>query len=239
MANPQMNIPNAEPELADLLDIERKRVKLELNCHAVASLTSFNAANQTARAQLAYQQTYYSFDTTSGTTTTKLVPYPLIIDAPVHVAGGGNGALTFPHGAGDECMVCFNDRDIDNWFQGATGGQVATARLHSFSDALILVGFRSLANVIPSYSTSAIELRTKDGTSKVSINTSTGAVVVQAGATGVTVQVTAAGKVTIKNATGTTDLLTALYTILTTATAGGFPLIVDPASLAVLAGLKP
>lgn len=252
---PQNLIPN-EMSLGDLLDLVKRDIFLSLNCHAIGTIQSFDSDKQTAQATINYKKTY--FDSELGSYKPVLVDYPQLIDCPVVVLGGGSGALTFPIAEGDECLVLFNDRDLDNWFGGSSGSAVATPRLHSFSDGLILVGVRSLANVIPSYAGNAVEIRTKDGSSKISVNTSTGAVTINVGSSEAVVQITTDGKISmksgsaglefdatatgtlsIKNGVTTTDLITALYTILTTATAAGFPLVVDPTSIAVLASLKP
>lgn len=230
--NPNLNpnvIPN-EPELKDLLDLVKKDVMLNINCHHIGTVQSFDETTQTAQVTINYTRTYVQMDPVTGLQGQVQRDYPLIIDAPVIVIGGGSGALTFPVGIGDECLVLFNDRDIDNWFTGGGVGPVATISYHSFSDALVLVGVRSLQKVIPNYDPDLIELRSKDGLTKVSLDPDSGDVTVTAGN---------AGKVTINNLTVTTDLLNALYTILTTAEAGGYPLVCDAPSLAVLAALKP
>lgn len=270
MAGP--NIPNNlipnEPTMKDLLDLHGKDLLLKLNTHHIATIKSFDPLKQTASATVNYKKTYFQPNAATGEYTPVLVDYPIIIDAPVVVLGGGNGALTFPIEEGDECLALFNDRDIDNWFQG--GGNtaaVATPRLHSFSDALLLVGVRSLANVIPNYSTDAAELRNKLGTVKISVNDD-GVTVTTPGLTAtfrqqggmflensigyfnfadnadvdfdtgtVVGQFGHSGKVKFENATG--DLIAALYTILTTATAGGYPLLVDASALATLNSFKP
>jgi hypothetical protein len=59
--------------------------------------------------------------------------------------------LSFPVNPGDECMVLFNDRDIDNWFVNNSNPQLASSRLHSFSDAILLIGVRSKAKAIANF----------------------------------------------------------------------------------------
>jgi hypothetical protein len=60
---------------------------------------------------------------------------------------------------GDECLVLFNDRDMDNWYSGSSSSGVATPRLHSFSDGIILVGLSSLNNSWLVYDTIRAVLR--------------------------------------------------------------------------------
>lgn len=154
----QNQIPN-EPELKDLLALHKKSIFLGLNCHAVATVQSFNATNQTANATINYKRTYFQPDV-NGVYQPVLKDYPQLVDCPVMFLGGGGAALTFPVAQGDECLVLFNDRDLDNWFAGSSNSPVATPRLHSFSDAIILVGLRSQANAIQGFSTENMQVKT-------------------------------------------------------------------------------
>ena len=99
-----------------------------------------------------------------------LKEYPTLIDCPVIILGGGPTHLTFPIAKGDECLLLFNDRDIDNWHQGSTSSANATARLHSFSDAIALVGVNSAPHAVTSYDTTRAVL--SNGTTLVGIGTS-------------------------------------------------------------------
>lgn len=122
-----------QPQLRDLLNLFKKEILMELNCHAIGIVESFDAADQTVTVKLAYSKTYFK----NGVETQ--LPYPLLLDVPVVTLGGPNRNLTFPVMPGDECLVLFNDRDIDNWWQGATSGPPKSARLHSFSDGFALM----------------------------------------------------------------------------------------------------
>ncbi len=155
-------IPNNDISLQAALNLERKRTKLELNCHAVATVQSFDATDQTAMVSIAYQKTYFVYNPITQSYDPKLVPYAVIGAAPVHVNGGGGCSLTFPITKGDECLLAFNDRDIDNWFSGTPGGAVATPRLHSFADAMAFIGFRSKANTVKNYDTTNVQLQCKE-----------------------------------------------------------------------------
>ncbi len=237
---PHNQIPN-DPELADLLQLAKKLTLLELNCHHIATIQSFDTAAQTAKATVNYKRTYFEPDPLSGEYMPKQVDYAILVDCPVIFLGGGNAALTFPVAAGDECLVFFNDRDIDNWFSGSSSSSLATPRLHSYADAILLVGIRSLARVLPEFSSTDIELF--NGTTKLSIAPSgdltlsvpIGTFTFKANAdvefdTG-TVQglFGNGGKVSFTNAMGEMiDLLNTMFTALTTASAGGFPLIIPP-----------
>lgn len=146
----QQNLLPNDPGLKDLLDLYKKDILLNFCCHHIGTLQSFNSSNQTATATINYKKTFFLPDS-QGIYQPTLVDYPLLMDCPVICLGGGTSSLTFPITQGDECLVLFNDRSIDNWFQGGAGSAVSTPRLHSFSDGIILVGLRSSAHVIGNY----------------------------------------------------------------------------------------
>jgi hypothetical protein len=169
MADMPLNLIPNDPSLKDLLDQFGKGLLLNLNCHAIGQIQVFDPETQQATATIVYKKTFFQPDKLTGEYLPTLVDYPILVDCPVMCLGGGDGALTFPIAPGDECLVLFNDRDIDNWFNGATGSGVNTPRLHSFADGIILVGVRSLANVIVDYNATGVELRNKLGSAKITI----------------------------------------------------------------------
>lgn len=168
MASPQIsqNLVPENPQLQDLLDLLKKDVMMSLACHHIGTVQSFDAAKQTATATINYKKTYFQRDS-SGLYQPMLVDYPILIDCPCVVLGGGPTSLTFPIAKGDECLILFNDRDIDNWFSSGQLGPVATPRLHSMSDALILVGVRSSPKALAGYDTARAVL--KNGTTKIGV----------------------------------------------------------------------
>lgn len=147
------NQPPSHPDLADALSLLRKDIFLNMNCHHLGTIQSFDASKQTASATINYKKTFFELNKATGIYNAVLIDYPILIDCPVICLGGGTTGLTFPIQSGDECLIIFNDRDIDNWFSGAGNGAVATPRLHSLADGIILVGPRSKANVIQNYDT--------------------------------------------------------------------------------------
>jgi hypothetical protein len=196
LSNIQQNLVPTEPHLIDLLNLFKKQIFLDFNSHHLGTIQSFNALTQTASASINYPKTFFNFNTTTGVYETTVQNYSVITEAPVIILGGGEGAITFPIAAGDECLIFFNDRDLDNWFVGGAGSPCATARLHSFSDALILVGISSLANVYLNYDTTRVVLRN--------------------GVTGTTLVGVSATQIKIANATTTLNtLLQSLITDLT------------------------
>ncbi|EFJ8095999.1 hypothetical protein AXX78_001904 [Escherichia coli] len=101
---------------------------------------------------------------------------PLLVDVPVVFPRGGGCTLTFPVKAGDECLVIFADRCIDFWWQSGGIQEPVDERMHDLSDAFCIVGPQSQAKKIGGISTSAVELRSDDGETKLSLNPASGAI---------------------------------------------------------------
>ncbi|WP_427150976.1 Gp138 family membrane-puncturing spike protein [Klebsiella pneumoniae] len=104
------------------------------------------------------------------------VNLPLLVDVPVIFPRGGGCTLTFPVKAGDECLVIFADRCIDFWWQNGGIQEPVDERMHDLSDAFCIVGPQSQAKKIGGISTSAVELRSDDGETKLSLNPASGAI---------------------------------------------------------------
>lgn len=101
------------------------------------------------------------------------VSLPLLVDCPVVFPSGGGALLSFPLAVGDECLVVFASRCIDNWWlAGAANGAQTQAeiRMHDLSDGFVLPGPYSQPRV-PSVpvNTGRVELRLADNTARVSI----------------------------------------------------------------------
>lgn len=136
--------------LKDLLDMQTRSVGLSINCHAIGTIQSFDPVKQTATVSINYTKTFYELGA-NGVYNPVSVPYPPLIDCPIVILGGGTSHLTFPIVGGEECLVLFNDRDMDNWYQGSKSSQVNTPRIHNFADAIVLVGVRSAPNAVQNY----------------------------------------------------------------------------------------
>lgn len=168
--NPQTSLnqtPN-DPQLADLMDQLKREIMLELCSTHVGTIQNFNSSLQTVQATINYAQTFFMLNDVTGVYAPVLRNYPLLIDCPCIVLGGGSSWINTPIQAGDECLLLFNDRDIDSWFQSGQFGAVATGRTHSFSDAFALVGVKSAPNARPLYD--AVRMMFTNGSVKVGIN---------------------------------------------------------------------
>lgn len=153
------NFIPTEPSLRDILVLLKKEILLDLNAHHIATVQSFNSEDQTVTATMNYPKTFFKLNDLTQLYEPVSVNYPTLVDCPAIVLGGGKSAVTFPIQKGDECLILFNDRDLENWFSGGQNSPVASGRLHSFSDGIALVGLRSLDNSIEDYDTTRAVLR--------------------------------------------------------------------------------
>lgn len=164
--------PIQPPDLTALLNDYRDHMLFRINCHQLGTIVSFNKTSQTASVALLVLRVV-------GDAT---VPYPVLVDVPVLTYSGGGAVLTMPIASGDTCLVLFNDRDIDNWFENGGTSAPNTDRAHSLADGLAIVGFRSKANRIANFSDTDVELRlgaTKIGMDGTQIDMRNGSYTVQ------------------------------------------------------------
>ena len=82
-------------------------------------------------------------------TQTTYVDYPLVVDSPVHFAGGARTVLSHGLAVGDEVTTVFAENGIDFWHQQGGTAQPASDRAHSLSDGITFPGVRSEALSAP------------------------------------------------------------------------------------------
>jgi hypothetical protein len=115
---------------------------------------SYDARKQTVAVQPAIKRVW----TEQGP-----LPLPMCVDVPVQHLRGGNFLLTFPIAKGDEVLLCFTERCMDNWWDRGGVQDPAEVRYFDLSDAFAFTGFASRGRVPSNVSTDAVELRTLDG----------------------------------------------------------------------------
>ena len=235
----QNAIPN-RTQFRNALDTLKREIFLNINCHHLVTIQSFNPVKQTATATVNYTKSFTITDPITKQVSSKNVSYPILLDCPVVCLGGGTGALTFPIAPGDEGLALFNDRDIDNWYSGNSSTNPNSTRLHSFGDGIILVGVRSLPHVILDYDTDAVCLRFGENKIKINATKFTAALV-----SGTSIEIDATGKLKITNLTGEfvsmlVQLFNDIQTGLVTTLLGPEPLVMPTfaADLALLETFK-
>ena len=255
MQQPQIS----EPNLENILDTVKQNIFFTLNCHRIGIIQEFDATKQLAKIQLVDKMVVQSFNQPD-----KILDFSPLIDVPVIIVGGGEGWIDMPIAKGDECLVLFNDRDIDAWQMTGAVQKPKTNRVHDFSDAVAIIGLHSALKYITNFDQTSLGLRYKDA--KISIlqdgsieissdNTNidvsnaistisilgNGNCIINSGAD---IDLNASGLIAIKNTAQ--SLYTILDTFLTTMInhtilnpiTGTFTLPMNPADIATLTTLK-
>ena len=114
-------------------------------------------------------------DSTQKITFTDL---PVLQDCPVIFPRGGGYSLTFPIQEGDECMVLFSARSIDEFMTQGKAAPAYDLRMTDLSDGVVFVGFMSQKKPLKNISTNSVQLRSDDG--KNFINITDGTITAQA-----------------------------------------------------------
>jgi len=153
----------------------RQAVKDALNdtrCATVAFVApnGFDAATQTVSVQIALQE---RVRTTAGP---KWIPIVPINRVPLILPRAGGYCLTMPINPGDEGLLVFCDTCFDTWWASGqssspTGtNQQRVVRRHHIHDCGFIPGMWNQTRLLPSYSTTAMQLRTDDGTVAVTVS---------------------------------------------------------------------
>lgn len=216
---PVLNRKQTDFELKDAFNFLKKDIMLNLSCHHIGIVKDINFEKQTLSAQIAYKKTFLQKQP-DDTYKNVLVDYPPLIDVPFIVYRGGTACITMPIAIGDECLLMFNDRNIDNWFSSGQVTEVATNRFHSFSDAIAIVGVQSVARSISDYDPEALALVNDAGYVRIKNN-----------------------KIGIGNATSDLktaldNLITAIVGLTTTNAVVGAPSALSPASITAINNAK-
>lgn len=140
---------------------------LDLHTAMPGIIVSFNSATQLCAVQPAIRRIMKVDDGEQEILTP--VDIPQLINVPVNFPSGGGYSLTFPVSAGDEVLIVFCERAIDDWYINGGVQTPTTRRLHSLSDAVVIPGIKSRGNAIGSFNSSEAELRDESGSVKISL----------------------------------------------------------------------
>lgn len=127
-------------------------------------IQAFDPVTQTATVQVALREKINNMNLSQ-----EWVNIPPLLDVPISIPRAGGFVLTMPVQKGDECLIIFADMCIDAWFSNGGVQNQLEKRRHDLSDSFCILGTCSQPNVVPNYSTTATELRTVDGNTKISL----------------------------------------------------------------------
>ena len=118
------------PDFDDVLAELKNSIFANINCVQIGKIETVND-NQTVEIMIQVKRRV------SGD---KISDYPILVDCPYFVLQGGGAYIDMPVTAGDYCLVLFNDRNIDVWWDTANVKEPEDRRKHSLSDGIALVG---------------------------------------------------------------------------------------------------
>lgn len=125
------------PEL--LIRDQMRATSYDINCHRVGKIVNFNPSSMTCDVQILELKPKI-FD--------GVARFPQLNDLPLVINGANDSWITFGNIVGSECLIHFNDRDIDNWFETGEEYEPNSNRLHNLSDGFVTLSPRSMPNVI-------------------------------------------------------------------------------------------
>ncbi|MDD5417249.1 MAG: Gp138 family membrane-puncturing spike protein [Candidatus Aenigmarchaeota archaeon] len=146
-----------------------QRVLLGVNTSIPGTIQSFNSENQTAVIVPNIRSIENRRDgTTVYTQLPDLIEVPLVF--PYSTTTGFS--VTFPVAQGDQCLVIFAQRSIDNWQEyGRVQNPVEInyPRAHSLSDAMAIVGLIPKTNPIQNFQIDCVETRDTNRSHRVTV----------------------------------------------------------------------
>lgn len=131
---------NTSPDLTQTLYSVVEKVGKELNCMRVGIVQAFYPDDLTADVLIANKKTInLNSDGTQNVKNYALIRAKVCYCTPF---------ITYPIKKGDECILLFSDREIESWFINGEVNTEGYPRLHDLTDAIAVVGLRSLPNMI-------------------------------------------------------------------------------------------
>lgn len=132
------------PPWYDVLQMLKRNIFAGLRVCLPGTVSAVNAADGTVDVLVGVMQNVAQQGLVDGLD----FLYPPLLACPlVTLQGGGVGAV-MPVSVGDECLVVFSDRCIDNWLTTGAATPLPNFRMHDISDGFALVGLNSFSNVL-------------------------------------------------------------------------------------------
>ena len=141
---------NTEPTLMRVLEKFKEQIFNKLNCHQIGKIVKFYSEDQTADINICFKKEVRNLKTQ----TVEIKDFSLLLKCPVM-----GTYITYPIKQGDYCLVCFNDCNIDSWFEKAENQIPNTNDRHNINDGIAIVGLNNLITKFNNYETERINLR--------------------------------------------------------------------------------
>ena len=202
----QWAIDKGVPDLARLLETFGRNLSAKFNCHRVGRITAFDSDTLTCKVKLLDK---FVFNDTEQ-------DYVEFTGMPLLIYATETAGLTLGNVVGAECLVHFNDTDIDNFLQTGEAYAPNSLRSHDFADGFVeLRPFDHVAAQKITYDSEGVALY--NGNTKVQLKDDGSAVITNGSAVitlsggdiAITGNVTISGDLTVnKTITATTDVVT-------------------------------
>ena len=124
-------------------------------------IDSFDPATQTCTVEPAIKRVFVDGES---------LALPVLINVPVCFPTAGGFSITFPIAKGDECLIMFSERSIDNWLKFGDLRAPNDRRFHDLSDGFVIMGIRSNPKALANHDASNLVLRNEANDNKLAIN---------------------------------------------------------------------
>lgn len=136
----QFNQLSSRADIAQILEQTKSKTAYDMNCMRIGIIQEFYPDNLTAKVLITNKR-MLGINQDGTTKSRNFAP----IYAKVCFASPYN---TFPITQGMECILLFNDREIESWFINGDVNTEKYPRMHDLSDAIAIVGIRSMPRMI-------------------------------------------------------------------------------------------
>lgn len=136
----RLNYVNTPTDLMSVLKLALDGFGQDLNCVRVGIIQEFIYKEQIVRVKIASQRLINVNKDGSQTTEDYAEIYAkLCYASPFHL---------FPPKVGDECVLLFNDREMESWWINGSANQRAYNRMHDLTDCIAICGLRSQPKLV-------------------------------------------------------------------------------------------
>lgn len=127
-----------DPDLSKMLESYSDGLASKFKCHRVGIITAFNPERLTVNVRLLDKMIFRDM----------VQDFAELVDMPLLVYATNDTSFTLGDPTGSECIVHFNDTDIDLWFQTGEAYEPNTARTHNLNDGFVELRPYSLPYVL-------------------------------------------------------------------------------------------
>lgn len=160
-----LSISNFQADLEELI----RKLMGRMNTAIPGVIDSFDPSTQTCSVTPAIQMRV-----TDENGTQSFHNLPKLTQVPVLFPNAGGFYITLPVKAGDNCLLIFSQRAIDNWH--ASGGiqppenNAVISRSHHMTDAFAILAPLPLPDAISDYDSACIVIRNMDNSTKITVS---------------------------------------------------------------------